>query len=162
MIEGQDKPDEEANPDERKLDANPDAEAKPDPEGEMVEGEFMEENVDDGFKPGGKEKTETNEKVDLNSESEKRMAPRALTKEEETGLLETIEWKNVTHKKLKELSKEEVMGPYKDILLNAFSVKLHDYEPLENFKHTEKVRNKNDYSSFKQDLAKNPKIIQKF
>merc|ERR1712226_1626222 len=32
-----------------------------------------------------------------------------------------------------ELSKDKVMEPFKDLLINALSVKLHDYEPLEKF-----------------------------
>ena len=37
---------------------------------------------------------------------------------------------------------------------------MHEYEPLENFKHAEKVRNKKSYKNY--ELNKDPQVIQKF
>ena len=53
-----------------------------------------------------------------------------LTEKEVRELLYTVRWRFVSHELLYKVSREELLQPYKDILLEAFSCKLKQYEDI--------------------------------
>ena len=82
----------------------------------------------DAPKPAAGGDGDSNPQIDLNSESEKRMAPRALTQSDKESLLSSIHWKNISHKKLLETASLPKMGPFQPFFMEALSCKLDDFE----------------------------------
>ena len=81
------------------------------------------------------EKKEINENEKWNNylkELKKSNKKKKLTKEEEKELILCIRFNNLSHPELIRLTNESIMDEYKDLLLNALSMKLNNYEETQN------------------------------
>ena len=74
----------------------------------------------------------TNTPPDLNEESEERMKLCALSDEQKKNMLLSLRYKYMSHPEILKATKLEIMAPFKDILLEALSVKLKSYEDVQN------------------------------